>query len=66
MGDVTLDYVRAVYGVKDGHVSGERLAEFDVWLARHDRRVKAEAWDEGYRSCFEESFAPNPYREESK
>ena len=32
------------------------------WLAE----VKAEAWDEGYRSCFEERFAPNPYREETQ
>lgn len=25
-----------------------RKAHFDAWLAEHDRRVKSEAWDEGW------------------
>lgn len=25
-------------------------AEFDRWLAEHDRKVRAEAWDEGYQA----------------
>jgi hypothetical protein len=26
-------------------------AEFDRWLTAHDAEVKAEAWDEGYKTC---------------
>ena len=54
----------------------EAEAEFDAWLAEHDREVKAEAWDEGALWAAVECRAienenevwitsgDNPYREE--
>lgn len=55
-------------------------AEFDRWLAKHDRDVKAEAWDEGWDAGEGEAYehearlqwsmphtcAKNPYREQTK
>ena len=48
-----------------GHLRQQRLAEFDVWLAK----VKSDAWDEGWEACHafmgRGIFPPrtNPYRE---
>lgn len=56
-------------GCLDGIPAG--LAEFDRWLAQHDREVKAAAWDEGYSHLFDAgrasdltvvSLDDNPYR----
>jgi hypothetical protein len=54
-----------VKGICDGH-QGAVMAE----LAVHDERVRAEAWAEGYRHCFDVdeayedgvSLRDNPYR----
>lgn len=55
---------------------GKRIAElahddFDRWLAEHNRKVRAEAWDEGYedRRADEHEHRPgrkyaNPYKEQ--
>lgn len=51
----------------------ENHAEFDRWLAEHDRAVAANAWDEGFTSgqvdmlrhevsTPEDPCTPNPYR----
>lgn len=50
-----------------------RRAEFDRWLAAHDREVAARAWDEGYEAGRENALAEpgsgipgsNPYRVET-
>ena len=70
MSDYTLTTadIEAEYGrVGNGP---ERRAEFQAWLAEHDREVRAEAWDEGHATPHElEPFdghtftAVNPYRE---
>lgn len=51
-------------------------AEFDRWLAEHDRKVRAEAWEEGcmagrnrehHKNMTDEQSAevwPNPYKEQ--
>ena len=48
----------------------EREQEFDRWLAKHDRDVKAEAWDEGFDAGVDHSvlneFVFNPYAEHSE
>lgn len=44
-----------------------RKAHFDAWLAAHDRRVKADAWDEGAAEAdisYTSEWPDNPYREE--
>lgn len=40
-----------------------RIAEFDRWLAEHDRVVKSKAWAEGFA---EGQWVSNPYREETE
>lgn len=48
-------------------------AEFDRWLAEHDRQIAENAWDEGYSAgasdVFEQRWddrlTPNPFREDS-
>ena len=45
-----------------------------IWLIKHDREVKAEAWDEGYSHLFDAelrgvgsvSLNDNPYRKEDE
>lgn len=39
-------------------------AEFDRWLAEHDREVAEKAWDEGYDYATNGKWGPgeNPYR----
>lgn len=44
-----------------------RKAHFDAWLEAHDRRVKADAWDEGAVEVdisYTSEWPDNPYREE--
>lgn len=52
-------------------------AEFDLWLAEHDRELQAEAWDDGQRDQLEAQeitlprgvtipLAPNPHRKETE
>ena len=44
---VRLDYVHAYPSTPEGReIAG---AEFDRWLAEHDRQVAERAWDEGAR-----------------
>ena len=51
---MTDDEVRDAYATVVDSETGEEWAsprleaEFDAWIAAHDARVKAEAWDEGY------------------
>ena len=44
----------------------EHAAEFDRWLAEHDREVAEKAWDEGYDYATNGKWGPgeNPYDEE--
>lgn len=45
----TTGNVRSVYAYGGaGQSEDRRRAQFDRWLAAHDRAVKAEGWDEGY------------------
>lgn len=59
---------------KPGVYASRYYAEFDRWLAAHDRQVRAEAWDEGYSTGLDymsqwldgdEDEPENPYREEN-
>lgn len=51
-----------------------RIAEFDRWLAEHDREVKADAWDEGFAEGLGDGcscdgclkWVSNPYREKTE
>lgn len=66
----TTEDVREWYADSVDRLGGE--AEFDRWLAAHDRETAARAWDEGYRqgrsdqadhSMYHETHTANPYRE---
>lgn len=53
--------VRANYVQGRGNLA--EGAEFDRWLAKHDAKVKEEAWDEGYEAgVMTYDPEPNPYR----
>lgn len=70
----TTEEVREIY-----YESGYKTTpeQFDRWLAEHERKVKAEAWDEGHwegwqnarEALLTDMFGGptlNPYREEKK
>lgn|GEM_PF-6718408 len=44
----TTDEVRGSYSRMSRHANTEH-AEFDRWLAAHDRAIRALAWDKGFR-----------------
>jgi hypothetical protein len=61
------------YGWDEGILKGE--AEFDRWLADHDKEVAAHAWDEGRAQGIEDvdtsgyggiADTPNPHRSGSE
>ena len=71
----TTGIVKAAYMVHMNHHENieheDGAAEFDRWLAEHDRQIAAEAWDEGYedRRDDEHEHRPgrkyaNPYKEQ--
>ena len=47
--------------------SPERVAQFNAWLAEHDREKQAQAWEEGYRDraidIVRDGITLNPYRQ---
>ncbi|GAA3730313.1 hypothetical protein GCM10022239_03630 [Leifsonia bigeumensis] len=78
---VTTEYTPTTAQVRDGYamnefgeVSDRYAAEFDRWLAAHDREVAEKAWDEGYQRGLDTQYGtatptgksydpdPNPYR----
>jgi hypothetical protein len=69
------DAVRWAYFCKradigeDAPTSQDIDAEFDRWLAECDRRVRAEAWDEGAEACdwgFSKGAPRNPYEDDDE
>lgn len=68
-GQVRLDYMHAYPSTPEGREIA--AAEFDRWLAEHDRQVAEGAWDAGHRcaigyvavpSAVPEGGYKNPYR----
>lgn len=61
------EYERDMPGKIRERYADEVLAQYDRWLAEHDRQVAERAWDEGYGSD-EECHTPrrNPYRKEQE
>ena len=60
------DYTPTTEEVRNRYLSEvftEDEAEFDRWLAEHDRVVKSKAWAEGFA---EGKWVSNPYREETE
>jgi hypothetical protein len=49
------DDVRESYGdpARSFALNADKLAEFDRWLAAHDREVSEKAWEEGWWACEE-------------
>lgn len=61
--------VRVSYGRTghDSYIESNRWAkeaEFDRWLAAHDREVAAKAWDEGYEAGSEDQAECEGHRYE--